>query len=193
METLPQAASTSMQGVVMSAANITPEQVQPCDFSAVGGIDEARLAPLVTASEALAESCRKPCTASLGWLVKPRYKVRSKYLAGRFSRRPAVRIWSRCELGPQADIALLQVDSMLLFPIVDRLLGGSGEPSELSREVTESKTRSPRNSFAWSARNCKLAWQSFSVSVSLGARQTSARTAEDCFPPTTTRWFSAFQ
>ena len=74
-------------------------------------------------------------------------------------------------LGPQADIALLQIDSMLLFPVVDRLLGGSGGASELTRDVTEIEDQIAKEFVRLICRELQAAWQVFNVSVALETRQ----------------------
>ena len=97
------------------------------------------------------------------------------------------------EIGTHGDIALLQIDSMLLFPIVDRLLGGSGGPSELSRESPRSKIRLPKNFV-------RLVCQELQIGVArLLASQFRLEHGKlplNCrgyFRPTTTRWYSTSQ
>jgi flagellar motor switch protein FliM len=79
------------------------------------------------------------------------------------------------ELGTQGDIALLQIDYMLLFPVIDRLLGGTGGPSELSREVTEIEDLIAKEFIRLICQELQTAWHTFGISVSAAARKPLAQ------------------
>jgi flagellar motor switch protein FliM len=64
---------------------------------------------------------------------------------------------------------------MLLFPIVDRLLGGSGGPSDLSREVTEIEDQIARVFVQLICQELQTAWRTFKISPSIGVRQPPAQ------------------
>ncbi len=171
METLSQSSPTEAQGAILAGANLTPEQVRSCDFRAVGGIDQARLSPLVTASEAFARALTQSLDAKLGFTCETTLQSAEQVLSRTFLEKASGAYLVPLQLGAEADLALLQVDSMLLFPIVDRLLGGSGEPTTLSREVTEIEDNIARTFVRLICQNLEGAWRSFNVTVSQGARQ----------------------
>ena len=157
--------------MVIAGGSITPEKVQPCDFRVVGGIDQARLAPLVAASEAFVPQLAQALHSSLGLACETTLRGSEQTPCRTFLEKAGTSYLVSLRLGPQADLALLQIDSMLLFPIVDRLLGGSGGPSELSREVTEIEDQIAKEFVRLVCRELQAAWQSFSVSVALETRQ----------------------
>jgi flagellar motor switch protein FliM len=171
MEILPQAASTNLPGAVISGGNISPEQVQPCDFATIGGVDEARLSPLVKGSEALANSLPSALQSKLRLTCEIALQGSEQVACRTFLEKAGSSYIVLLELGAHSDIALLQVDSALLFPIIDRLLGGGGEASELSREVTEIEDQIARDFVRVVCQELQSAWKSFKVSVEAGARQ----------------------
>jgi flagellar motor switch protein FliM len=175
METLTQSPSTQLQGAVVANGSLTPEQVQPCDFRAVGGIDKTRLAPLVAASEAFAPRFTQALHNRLGLTCETTLRSSEQVPCRAFIEKAGNSYVVSLQLASQGDIALLQIDSALLFPIVDRLLGGSGGPSDLSREVTEIEDHVAREFVKLICQELQAAWQSFKVSISMGSRQSQAQ------------------
>jgi flagellar motor switch protein FliM len=175
METLAQSPSTQLQGAVVANGSLTPERVQPCDFRAVGGIDKTRLAPLVAASEAFASLFTQALHNRLGLTCETALRSSEQVPCRAFIEKAGNSYVLSLQLASQGDIALLQIDSALLFPIVDRLLGGSGGPSDLSREVTEIEDHVAREFVKLICQELQAAWQSFNVSVSMGSRQSQAQ------------------
>jgi len=171
MEIMTQSSSTQAQGAVLAGANLAPERVKPCDFRTVGGIDKARLSPLVTASEAFARALTQSLDSRLGITCETTLQSSEQVPCRAFLEKASGAYLAPLQLGAQADFALLQIDSILLFPVVDRLLGGSGEPTTLSREVTEIEDNIARNFVRVICQNLEAAWRSFNVTVSQGARQ----------------------
>ena len=137
MGTLAQSSSTGAEGAVVVNGDIAADRVQPCDFRVVGGIDKARLAPLVAATEAFAPRFSQALHSRLALTGETALRTSEQIPCRTFIQKSEGSYVVSLQLGSQGDIALLQIDSMLLFPIVDRLLGGSASPSEPSREVTE--------------------------------------------------------
>lgn len=174
MEILPQAASTTLLGAVISGSSIAPEQVRACDFATVGGVDEARLAPLVKGSEAFAISLPPALQSKLRLPCEITPQASEQISCRKVLEKAGTSYLVLLELGAHSDIALLQVDSALIFPIVDRLLGGSGEPSDLSREVTDIEDQIAKDFVRVVCHELQLAWRAFNVSVAVGARQTSS-------------------
>jgi flagellar motor switch protein FliM len=174
METLNQTPSTRPQSAVLAAGDIKPEQVLPCDFRTVGGIDKARLAPLVSAIEGFAGPFSDALRDRLGLTSETGLRSSEQILCRTFLEKAGSSYLVSLKIGNHGDIALLQIDSMLLFPIVDRLLGGSGGPSELSREPTDIEDQIAKEFVRLTCQQLQTTWQTFGVSVSLGARQSPA-------------------
>lgn len=175
MGTLAQSPSTKAEGEVVVNDSIASDRVQPCDFRVVGGIDKARLAPLVAASETFAPLFTQALHSRLGLTCETTLRSSEQIPCRTFMEKSGSSYVVSLQLGPQADIALLQIDSMLLFPIVDRLLGGSGGPSELSREVTEIEDQIAKEFVQLICQELQAAWRFFNVPVSMGTRQSPAQ------------------
>src|ERR1700704_5952014 len=171
METLTQYAATQPQRAVLAAGDIKSEQVLPCDFRTVGGIDKARLAPLVSAIEGFAGPFSEALRDRLGLTSETSLRASEQTLCRTFLEKAGSSYLVSLKIGNHGDIALLQIDSMLLFPIVDRLLGGSGGPTELSREPTEIEDQIAKEFVGLFFQQLQATWRTFAVSVSLGARQ----------------------
>lgn len=171
MEILPQAASTNLPGTVISGSSIPPDQVRSCDFATVGGVDESRLAPLVKAGEAFSRSLPQALQSRLRLTCETSLQGSEQVSCRTFLEKAGTSYLVSLELGAHSDIALLQVDSSLLFPVVDRLLGGSGEPSDLSREVTDIEDQIAGDFVRVICHELQLAWRAFNVSVAVGTRQ----------------------
>jgi flagellar motor switch protein FliM len=171
METLTQSAVTQPQRAVLAAGDIKSEQVLPYDFRTVGGIDKARLAPLVSAIEGFAGPFSEALRDRLGLASETTLRSSEQTLCRTFLEKAGSSYLVSLKIGNHGDIALLQIDSMLLFPIVDRLLGGSGGPTELSREPTEIEDQIAKEFVRLICQQLQTTWRTFGVSVSLGARQ----------------------
>lgn len=175
METLTQSPSTMPQRAVLAAGNVSSQQVLPCDFRTVGGIDKARLAPLISATEGFAAPLAETLHAKLGLSCEISLRSSEQVACRSFLEKAGTSYLTSLELGSQGDIALLQIDAALLFPVVDRLLGGSGGPSELSREVTEIEDQIAKHFVRLICQQLQAAWQTFATTISLGARQSPAQ------------------
>jgi len=175
METLTQTPSTQARRAVLASGDIAPDQVQPCDLRTIGGIDKVRLAPLVTASEAFTRGFSQTLNSRLGLTCETALRSSEQIPCRTFLEKTGSSYLVLLQLGTQGDIALLQIDSMLLFPVVDRLLGGSGGPSDLSREVTEIEDQIAKEFVRLICQELQVAWQTFSISVSMGGRPRPAQ------------------
>ena len=175
METLTQSPSTQPHRAVLAAGDIGPEQVQPCDLRTVGGIDKARLAPLVSAIEGFAGPFTEALRDRLGLSSETTLRSSEQMLCRSFLEKAGTSYLVSLKIGNHGDIAMLQIDSMLLFPVVDRLLGGGGGPSELSREATDIEDQIAKEFVRLICQQLQIKWQSFGVPVSLGTRQSSAQ------------------
>jgi flagellar motor switch protein FliM len=170
MATPTQSPSTPAQGAVLAGGSGAPEQVQLCDFRTVGGIEDARLAPLVTATEAFVRGFTQALQSRLGLTCETALQSSAQIACRTFLEKAGSSYLVSLQFGTQAESAWLQIDSMLLFPVVDRLLGGSGGPSELSREVTEIEDQIAKDFVQLICQELQRAWRTFDVLVSTGSR-----------------------
>jgi flagellar motor switch protein FliM len=173
METQSQSSSTPTQGSVLASGSAVTENVQVCDFRAVGGIDKARLAPLVTAIEAFTRAFAQALHQRLGMTCETTLQSSEQIACQAFLEKAGNSYFVSLQLGTLGEMALLQIDSTLLLAVVDRLLGGSGGPSDLSREVTEIEDQIAKDFVNLISQELQAAWQPFNVSASMGVRQQS--------------------
>lgn len=175
MATPTQAPSRQTQAAAPPAGGNAAGEVQPCDFRLVGGVDQARLAPLVIATESFAPRFSQALHSRLGLTcettLQSSEQMACQSFLGKVDSSYLISLQIGSQLGTQAETALLQIDSMLLFPVVDRLLGGSGGPSDLAREVTEIEDQIAKDFVRSICQNLQHAWRSFNVAVSTGTRQ----------------------
>ena len=175
METLTQSRPSRMQRAVLTSANVAPDLVKSCDFRTVGGVDKARLNPLVTATEAVPGLLTQVLNSRLRMTCEATLRSSEQVSSRSFVEKAASSYVVSLKLGSQGDVALLQIDYMLLFPLIDRLLGGSGGPSELARDVTEIENHIAGELVRLICHELQTAWLSFKVSVSVGTRPTLAQ------------------
>ncbi len=159
----------------MASGDLAPDKIQPCDFHIVGGIDKNRLQPLVATTEIFVPSFSQALHRRLGLNCETTLRSSEQVSCRAFVEKSGDSYLASLQLGTQADLAVLQIDSMLLFPVVDRLLGGSGGPTELSREVTEIEDHVAREFVRLVCHELEVAWQSFGVTLSAGTRQSSSQ------------------
>ena len=141
---------------------ISAEQVQPCDFA---HRRRDRQGPACPAGRGAAKLCAaslpQALQSKLGLTCETALQASEQMPCRTFLEKAGSSYLVSLQIGAHGDIALLQIDSMLLFPIVDRLLGGSGGPSELSREVTEIEDQIAKEFVRLVCQELQAAWQSF--------------------------------
>jgi flagellar motor switch protein FliM len=175
MATPTQSPSTNAPGTVLASGNIAPEQALPCDFRTVGGIDKARLARLITSTEGFTHGFAQALESRLGLTCETTLQSSEQVPCRKFLEKAGSAYMVSLHLGNRAETALLQMDSMLLFPVLDRLLGGSGAASELSRELTDIEDQIAKDVVRLVCQELQVAWQSFGVPVLIGERQSSSQ------------------
>jgi len=175
MATPTQTTSRQAQAAAATAGGDAAGEVQPCDFRVVGGIDQARLAPLITATETFGPKFSQALQSRLGLNCETTLQSSEQMACQSFLDKVGssylISLQIGAQPGTQAEASLLQIDSMLLFPVVDRLLGGSGGPSDLAREVTEIEDQIGKDFVRLICQNLQHAWRNFNVAVSPGTRQ----------------------
>ena len=174
MQTGNLSSPSSTPAGILTVGSIAPDQIQLCDFRTVGGIDKARLTPIIEATGAAARGLTQSLQDKLGLSCETTLQSSDQIPCQAFLQRAGNAYLLSLQLGSQSEMALLQIDPMLLFPVMDRLLGGSGGPSELSREVTEIEDHIVKDFVRLICQELQTAWQAFKVPVSAGKRQLPA-------------------
>ena|SRR5882724_1276353 len=175
METTIQNETASAPPPRSAIRTVAPEQVKACTFGATNPLESGRLSPLISANEAFARRATQVLSSRLG-LSCEIVMQSSDQIAGRAFLQKAgdTAYIISLYLEPRHEVALLYVDSMLLFPIVDLLLGGKGQASEISREVTDIEDHIAKELIKIICQEFQAAWKAFHVEVRMGTRQSSA-------------------
>jgi len=171
METATQVKSTPRSAI----RNFTPEQVKACTFGATNPLESGRLSPLISANEAFARRTTQVLSSRLGLACEVAMQSSDQIPSKAFLQKAGdIAYIVSIYLEPRHEVALLYIDAMLLFPIVDLLLGGKGQQSEVLREVTDIEDQIAKELIKILCQEFQSAWKTFDVEVKLGARQSSA-------------------
>ena len=126
------------QGSGSKAPSAQSRNVKDCDFRQSGQLSKEQVRQLTLLHEAFVPSLANSLGAYLrvGFqtsLVAVEQLVYSEFLA----RIPEPTYFTTCHLHPVDEMAGLQLDLAIVFPMIDLLLGGSGQPLEEMRDLTE--------------------------------------------------------
>jgi flagellar motor switch protein FliM len=151
---------------------VAPERVQNCDFRAIRTFDKSSLAPLAAANQVFAKSATQVLSKRLN--LKCEVSVQSfDATDGRpcLEKSSDASYFITLHLAPLKEIALLQIDPTLIFPLIDALLGGSGKPSEALREITEIEDHIVRDVVRVMCLELQNGWSAYNIEVLPGNRQ----------------------
>lgn len=158
--------------------------VQTCDFRTAGQMSEAYARFLTNLYEGFARSASN----SLGAFLRAHFEmvlasveqlpVRDFIAA--YQQTGFVAVLS---LHPGDTTVLLQVETPLVFPIIDVLLGGFGAPTPEAREMTEIDRGIMEGVAQVLCRQLEATWQPMGITVRLD-RQQNAPQVENVFPHT---------
>src|SRR5262245_9846681 len=170
METATQVKSTPRSAI----RNFTPEQVKACTFGATNPLESGRLSPLISANEAFARRTTQVLSSRLGLACELAMQSSDQIPSKAFLQKAGDTAYIvSIYLEPRHEVALLYIDSMLLFPIVDLLLGGKGQQTEISREVTDIEDQIAKELIKILCQEFQAAWKPFNVEAKVGTRQSS--------------------
>jgi flagellar motor switch protein FliM len=186
------ATNIATPGIPRSATRtVAPEQIKACTFGATNPLESGRLSPLISANEAFARRATPVLSSRLGLACEVGMQSSDQVAARSFLQKAgdAAYIIS-IYLEPRHEVALLYIDAMLLFPMVDLLLGGKGQTTEISREVTDIEDQIAKELIKTICQEFQAAWKAFHVEVQVGTRQSSAELQRMFTPADKTLMFS---
>jgi flagellar motor switch protein FliM len=174
METLLQPEATSRSRSALATA--APDKIKPCTYGSASVLESGRLAPLLSANEACSKRLTQALSHRLGLACEVTLQSSDEIPCRTFLQKTGDSAFIvSVYLEPQHHIALLQIDSGLLFPLVDLLLGGNGKSSDISRETTEIEDHIAKEIVQLICHELQACWQPFQLEVHLGTRQSSAQ------------------
>ena len=171
METATQVETSTPHSAIRSVA---AEQVKACTFGATNPLESGRLSPLISANEAFTRRVTQVLSSRLGLSCEVVLQSSDQIPCKSFLQKAGDSAYIvSLYLEPQHEVALLHIDSMLLFPIVDLLLGGKGQSSEISREVTDIEDQIAKELVKIICQEFQAVWKPFHVEVNVGTKQSS--------------------
>ena len=150
--------------------------VEQCDFRNSSQMSELHAHAMNTVYEDFARAASN----SLGAYLRARFELVlasvelmsvKDFLAG-FQETGFVAF---LRLEPGGSAALLQIDTSLVFPIIDVLLGGSGTPAPNARSLTEIDEDIMEGIAQVLSRQLETTWQSMGVTISVNRQQKASQ------------------
>ena len=112
--------------------------VVPCNFRSAGRLSNESARALTTMHESFARNATNSLSLYLGVAVEVKFITLSQLaVQDHISEIAATEYLLPYSIAPTQGKLLMEIDSLLLFPIIDLLLGGSGEALAEARELTE--------------------------------------------------------
>jgi len=157
--------------------------VQLCNFRSAGEMSERYARFMTTLFEAFARNVSN----SMGAYLRSRFEMvlasveqmPVRDFLGDFQETGFLAVLM---LQPGNTAVLLQVDSSLVFPVIDVLLGGFGTPAPTAREMTEIDEGIMEGVAQIMCRQLEVAWQPMGIEVRLEPHQRPAH-LQNVFPP----------
>lgn len=148
----------------------TDRQVQPCNFRSAGRLSNESARALTTLHEVLARNLVNSLDVYLGTGLE--VKLGSlEHLAVDDYRTACLdsAFILPCAVRPSSGSVLLEVSSILMFTMIDLLLGGSGTNPAVSRELTEIDEEIMQGVGALIAHQVERVWQPVGISLTPGS------------------------
>lgn len=113
--------------------------IHPCNFRYAGRLSNENARALTTLHEKFALQTANSLEVYLGSALQIRFVSLEQTISGDYASRAQLENYILpCPLGVMESSFLIDVDAVVVFPIIDMLLGGVGSGSmELTRELTE--------------------------------------------------------
>jgi flagellar motor switch protein FliM len=152
---------------------VSSDQVKVCDFRAAGILDTSRLAPLAAANEVFARNLagtfssrfEVPCEIAVSSVDMA---VCEAFVEDAAENSP---YFHSLILGSHAEVGVLQVESPVLFTLLDCFMGGSGGSAQVAREITEIEGQMAKEVVKVVAQELQNAWRAYKIEVKVGSQQ----------------------
>ena len=158
--------------------------VLPCNFRSAGRLSNESARALKTLHESLARNLMNTLDVYLGAALEVKLGALEQLSMDDYR---AVLLPSGyvlpCVLAPASHTLLLEIDSSLLYTMIDLLLGGAGASIDEPRELTEIDEEIVQGVVGLIAQQVERAWQPIGVTVAPGAAVRS-NMVHKLFPPT---------
>jgi len=116
----------------------TAPTILPCNFRSAGRLSNESARTLTAVHEVLARNLTNSLDVYLGTGLEVRLLDLEQLAMDEFKNKcMSAGYLLPCSARPSTSAVLVEMDSNLMFTVIDLLLGGSGEHSEAARELTE--------------------------------------------------------
>lgn len=173
MTTLGQAEMDAMVSAARRAGGneeAKGRSIQPCNFRSAGRLSNESARALTALHETFARNTTNALDLYLGTAIELR--LLSLEQLGVRDYLTTLSPSGYClpfSIAPVQGTVVLELDSGLLFPIIDLLLGGTGEVTEKARELTDIDEELLRSMISIITQELETAWTSCGVSLTPGA------------------------
>lgn len=146
-----------------SVSKVQPEQmrqIRPCDFHQAGELSKEQVRQVTLLHESFAPNIANSLGAYLrigfqASLVAVEQLNYNEFL----SRLPEQTYFTTVQLNPMEELAVIQLDLPIVFPMIDLLLGGTGQPMTEPRDLTEIEEQILEIVVAILCRELQTTWQ----------------------------------
>lgn len=147
----------------------SPKSIEPCNFRQAGQPSSEQLRALTALHEVFARSLGLSLAAQLRTSFEVSLGVIELAAFSEFvSKIDSVAYMATIDLPELQSAALLHIDHSVLFPVLDILMGGTGQAEIPERALTEIERDIVQETSKTVCRGLEMAWQPLGVSASLG-------------------------
>jgi len=175
---------TNVDGKASRRSTTAEPTILPCNFRSAGRLSNESARTLTTLHEVLARNLTNSLDVYLGTGLEVRLVHLEQLSMEDFRTRClAAGYMLPCAARPSASTVLLEMDSSLMFTVIDLLLGGSGANPEGPRELTEIDEEIMEGMGLLISQQIERVWQPMGFILTPG-KCVKPNLAHRVFPPT---------
>lgn len=145
------------------AAKAQPEamrQIRECNFHQAGELSKEQVRQVTLLHESFAPNIANSLGAYLRVVFQASLVAVEQLNYNEFlSRLPEQTYFTTVQLNPMEELAVIQLDLPIVFPMIDLLLGGPGQPMSEARDLTEIEEQILEIVVAILCRELQTTWQ----------------------------------
>lgn len=174
---------TTASNPAVAKAGGKQQTVIACNFRSASRISNEDARALTTLHEGFARNVAAALGAFLGTAVEVKLGAfEQSHFAEQVAGLPPLSYIVPYSLRSPAGTMIVECDIELVFPMVDLLLGGSGDPFNGAREMSEIEEEIMAEVFSLIVRQAETAWQMGDGSLTAGKRALPAALDQCCAP-----------
>lgn len=161
------------QGAAAPKPSTSSRAVRTCDFRQAGQLDQDQVRQITLLHETFAPNMANSLGAYLRVGMQANLVAVEQITFGEFlGRMPDQTYFSTLSTLPLDDVSGIQIELQLLFPVIDVLLGGAGQPMAELRDLTEIEEQILETVVGLICKEMQSTWApTFPLEFKLGERQ----------------------